>query len=56
MNNKRYGLVAVAHALVDIRMVVDKFPGPDEEVKVINQVWGLAAQSWTWSSMRVDWG
>jgi len=38
--SKRYDLVAVGHALVDIRIVVDKFPGPDEEARVLNQVWG----------------
>ncbi|MEM3926669.1 MAG: carbohydrate kinase family protein [Desulfurococcaceae archaeon] len=45
MNNKRYDLVAVGHALVDIRIVVDKFPGPDEEAKVINQVWGAGGSA-----------
>lgn len=37
---KRYDLVAVGHALVDIRIVVDRFPGPDEEAIVQSQVWG----------------
>lgn len=36
----RYDLVSVGHALVDIRIVVEKFPGPDEEAKVLSQVWG----------------
>jgi len=37
---KRYDLVAVGHALVDIRIVVERFPEPDEEAKVLSQVWG----------------
>lgn len=37
---KRYDLVAVGHALVDIRIIVERFPGPDEEAKVLSQVWG----------------
>ncbi|MEL9940884.1 MAG: carbohydrate kinase family protein [Ignisphaera sp.] len=36
----RYDLVTVGHALVDIRIVVERFPGPDEESIVLSQVWG----------------
>ena len=38
--SKAYDLVAVGHALVDIRIVVERFPGPDEEAVVVSQVWG----------------
>ncbi len=32
--NKQLDVVAVGHALVDIRIIVDKFPGPDEEAEI----------------------
>ncbi len=38
--SKNYDIIAVGHALVDIRIVVDRFPGPDEEAKVLDQTWG----------------
>ncbi|ADM27251.1 cytidine kinase; inosine-guanosine kinase; 6-phosphofructokinase [Ignisphaera aggregans DSM 17230] len=38
--SKSYDVVAVGHALVDIRIVVDRFPGPDEEARVLDQTWG----------------
>jgi len=32
--NKQLDIVAVGHALVDIRIIVDKLPGPDEEADI----------------------
>ncbi|MEM1542014.1 MAG: carbohydrate kinase family protein [Ignisphaera sp.] len=43
--SKRYDLVAVGHALVDIRIVVNRFPQADEEAKVVSQVWGAGGSA-----------
>ncbi|MCE4627994.1 MAG: carbohydrate kinase family protein [Desulfurococcales archaeon] len=40
MAQKTLDVVAVGHALVDIRMLVDKFPGPDEEAEIIRETRG----------------
>ncbi|MEZ0393989.1 MAG: PfkB family carbohydrate kinase, partial [Desulfurococcaceae archaeon] len=40
MEARKYDIVTVGHALVDIRIVVDEFPGSDEEAPVIRQTWG----------------
>lgn len=37
---KNIDLVAIGHALVDIRIVIDRFPHPDEESNVVKQSWG----------------
>ena len=42
---KKYDLVTVGHALVDIRIIVDKFPGPDEEAVVLSQTWGAGGSA-----------
>jgi len=41
----RYDLVTVGHALVDIRIVVDRFPAPDEEAVVLSQTWGAGGSA-----------
>ncbi len=34
---KKIDVLAVGHALVDIRMIVDRFPGPDEEAEILEE-------------------
>jgi ribokinase len=43
--DRRYDLVTVGHALVDIRIVVDRFPAPDEEAVVLSQTWGAGGSA-----------
>jgi ribokinase len=43
--DSRYDLVTVGHALVDIRIVVDRFPAPDEEAVVLSQTWGAGGSA-----------
>lgn len=43
--DKKYDLVSVGHALVDIRIVVERFPGPDEEAVVLDQAWGAGGSA-----------
>ena len=40
MAEKTLDVVAVGHALVDIRMLVDRFPGPDEEAEIVRETRG----------------
>lgn len=40
MTRKKLDVVAVGHALIDIRMLVDRFPGPDEEAEIIKETRG----------------
>ncbi len=37
MSSRDFDVVAIGHGLVDIRFIVDKFPGPDEEASIIKQ-------------------
>ncbi len=37
MSGKSYDVLAVGHGLVDIRFIVDRFVGPDEEASIIRQ-------------------
>lgn len=43
--SRSYDLVTVGHALVDIRIVVERFPRPDEEASVIKQIWGAGGSA-----------
>lgn len=43
--NKVYDVVAVGHVLVDIRFVVNKFAGPDEEAQIISQTRGTGGSA-----------
>lgn len=45
MSIERYDVVAVGHGLVDIRFIVDKFAGPDEEASIINQTRGVGGSA-----------
>jgi len=45
MSSAKFDVVTLGHALVDIRIVVEKFPGPDEESPVINQTWGAGGSA-----------
>jgi len=45
MSSAKFDVVTLGHALVDIRIVVERFPGPDEESPVINQTWGAGGSA-----------
>ena len=44
-SDKDIDLVAVGHALVDIRLVVSEFPQPDQEADVKKQTWGAGGSA-----------
>lgn len=45
MSQKVYDVVAIGHALVDIRFVVTRFAGPDEEAPIISQTRGTGGSA-----------
>ncbi|ABN69121.1 6-phosphofructokinase / inosine-guanosine kinase / cytidine kinase [Staphylothermus marinus F1] len=45
MNVEKYDVVAVGHGLVDIRFIVDRFVGPDEEASIIKQTRGVGGSA-----------
>jgi len=56
---KNIDLVTIGHALVDIRMVVDRFPHTDEESNVVKQSWAVLVfmiiVSLTYSGLVLSW-
>ncbi|MEM0368720.1 MAG: carbohydrate kinase family protein [Desulfurococcaceae archaeon] len=45
MNDKIYDVVTVGHILVDIRFIVSRFAGPDEEASIISQTRGTGGSA-----------
>ncbi len=45
MSKEEYDVVAIGHGLVDIRFIVDRFVGPDEEARIINQTRGVGGSA-----------
>jgi len=45
MLNRDVDVVTLGHALVDIRIVVDEFPGVDRESPVVEQSWGAGGSA-----------
>mgnify|MGYP001626138419 CR=1 FL=1 len=45
MSEKIYDVVAVGHILVDIRFIVNRFAGPDEEAAIISQTRGTGGSA-----------
>jgi ribokinase len=45
VSEEKYDVVAVGHGLVDIRFIVDRFVGPDEEARIINQTRGVGGSA-----------
>lgn len=45
MNLKELDVVTVGHVLVDIRLLVDRFPGPDEEARILQENRGVGGSA-----------
>jgi len=45
MNEKTCDVVTVGHILVDIRFIVNRFAGPDEEASILSQTRGTGGSA-----------